>query len=180
MKKHLFFVIGTILSLFSGTMLAQDKSDAVKKLAQSLRSHKNVEVSFTYQTTDGSDPADKAKQGKAYFQDNAYKVVMEDQHAISDGKTTWHYIIEDEEVMVGNATDDDNPYKVLDKLERDNSGLTPVIDSKGNLKKLEVEMDEGNKMVLNIIDMKFDQNFEKDFFIFDQKKHPNVEIIDMR
>ena len=180
MKKHIQIIAGIILLLASSTSFAQNNSDAIKKFAQTLRSHKSIEVIFTYQTiTDASKP-EEAKQGTAYFQDNAYKLIMEDQHTISDGKTSWHYIVEDKEVMVGSTTEDDNPYKILDDLERDSSGLNPIIDKKGNLKKIEVEIDEGIKMVLNITEMKFDQDYPKDFFTFDEKAYPDVDIIDMR
>ena len=179
MKKHLQFIAVVLLMVASSTLFAQN-SDAVKTLAQSLRSHKSIEVTFTYQTLGDASKPEEAKEGKAYFQDKAYKIIMEDQHAISDGTTTWHYIVEDEEVMVGDATDDDNPYKILDKLEKDASGLNPVIDSKGNLKSLEVELDEGVKLILNIKEMKFDQDYKDGFFTFDQKAYPNVEVIDMR
>lgn len=178
MKKHLPLLASILFLFASGNVFAQN-NNAVKSLVQSLRSHKNLEVSFTYQTT-GDNKSEEAKEGKAYFQDEAYKFVMEDQHAISDGKTTWHYIVEDEEVLVGDATDDDNPYKVLDNLERDHSGVNAVIDPKGNLKSLEIEIDEGIKLIVNINEMKYDQEFPKDFFTFDKKDYPNVEIIDMR
>ena len=180
MKKHLTIVIGILLMLASSTLFAQSNNNAVQKLAQSLRSHKNIEVVFTYQTISDAIPSTEAKEGKAYFQDNAYKFIMDDQQTISDGTTTWHYIIEDEEVMVGNATDDDNPYKILDRLERDSSSLNPIIDKKGNLKSLEVDLDDGSKIVLNISKMQFDQDFKDGFFTFDEKAYPNVDIIDMR
>ncbi len=182
MKKNTFFLASIVVfMLASCSLFAQNDGNTVKKLTQTLRSHKSLEVSFTYQTIgDESKQPEEPKQGKAYFQDQAYKLIMDDQQAICDGTTKWHYIIEDEEVMVGNATDDDNPYKILDNLERDRSSLHPVIDKKGNLKSLEVEIDEGVKMVLNIIDMRFDQDFPKDFFTFNEKAYPNVEVIDMR
>ena len=179
MKKHLQFIAVVLLMVASSTLFAQN-SDAVKTLALSLRSHKSIEVTFTYQTLGDASKPEEAKEGKAYFQDKAYKIIMEDQHAISDGTTTWHYIVEDEEVMVGDATDDDNPYKILDKLEKDASGLNPVIDSKGNIKSIEMEIDEGVKLVMNITKMKFDEDYPKDFFSFDSKAYPNAEIIDMR
>ena len=179
MKKHLSFIAGIVLLLASNSLFAQDNS-TIQKFTQTVRSHRNMEVSFTYQTIGDPSETEEVKEGKAYFQDNAYKFIMEDQHAISDGKTTWHYIIEDEEVMVGNATEEDNPFTLLDDLERDSSGVTPILDQKGNLKGLEVEIDEGVKVVLTIIEIKFDQDFEKDFFTFDEKAYPNVEIIDMR
>ena len=180
MKKHIKIIAGILILFASSHLSAQDKSDAVKKLAESLRSHKNIEVTFTYQTISDASQPEEAKQGKAYFQDAAYKFIMEDQHIISDGKTTWHYIVEDEEMMVGNASDDDNPYKVLDELERDDSGITPVVDNKGNLKSLTVEIDEGVKLILNITEMKFDQDFKEGFFGFNSNDYPNADIIDMR
>ena len=177
-RQHL--ILASLLLLLAPIVSVAQNNDPVKKLTQSLRSHKNLEVSFTYQTLGDASQKEEAKEGKAYFQDGAYKIVMEDQHAISDGKTTWHYIVEDQEVMVGNARDDDNPYQILDDLERDSSGLKPTFDSKGNLKKLEIEIDEGVRLVLNIKDMKFDQDFQKGLFTFDEKAYPDVDIIDMR
>ena len=180
MKKQRSIIAGILLVFAFGIAHAQNDSNAIKKLAQSIRSHKNLEVSFTYQTLGDNSDSEEAKKGIAYFQDGAYKVIMEDQHAISDGKTTWHYIVEEEEVMVGQATDDDNPYTVLDDLERDGSGVTQVLDKKGELKQLEIEVDEGVKLLLNITELKFDQDFPKGFFAFDEKAYPDVEIIDMR
>ena len=104
MKKHLQIIVG-ILILFATSSLYAQSNNAIKKFTQSIRSHKNMEVSFTYQTIGDPNGTEEAKEGKAYFQDKAYKLLMEDQHAISNGKTTWHYIIEDKEVMVGDATD---------------------------------------------------------------------------
>ena len=179
MKKSIPNLAVILLVVASSTLFAQN-SDAIKTLAQSIRSHNSMEVSFTYQTISDASQPEEAKEGKAYFQDKAYKIIMEDQHAISNGTTTWHYIVEDEEVMVGKTAEEDNPYKVLDDLERDSSSLKPVIDKKGNLKSLEVELDEGVKLILNIKEMKFDQDYKDGFFTFDQKAYPNVEVIDMR
>lgn len=178
MKKSIPIIAG-ILFLFATSAFAQN-SAMLKLLTQSIRSHKSMEVSFTYQTVSDASQPEEAKEGKAYFQDKAYKIIMEDQHTISDGKTTWHYIVEDEEVMVGNTTDDDNPFKILDDIERDDTGITAILDPQDQLKKLEIELDEGLKLILNIKEMKFDEEYSKDFFSFDQKAYPNVDIIDMR
>ena len=115
-RQHL--ILASLLLLLAPIISVAQNNDPVKKLAQSLRSHKNLEVSFTYQTLGDANQKEEAKEGKAYFQDGAYKILMEDQHAISDGKTTWHYIVEDQEVMVGNAQDDDNPYQILEEIGR--------------------------------------------------------------
>jgi outer membrane lipoprotein-sorting protein len=41
-------------------------------------------------------------------------------------------------------------------------------------------MDDGSKLVVNVEEMKFDQKLDDKFFSFDAKKHPNVDVIDMR
>ena len=175
MKKHIQIAMGILLLFASSTMFAQNNSNVVKTLTQSLRSHKSMEVSFTYQTG-----TEELKEGKAYFQDHAYKVILEDQQTISDGTTQWHYLVEDQEVMVGNATEEDSPFKILDEIERDSSGLTPILGQKGNLKGLEIEMEDGNKFVLTITEMEFDKDYKEGFFTFDEKAHPEVDVIDMR
>ena len=179
MKKSIQLIAG-ILFLFATNALFAQNSTMLKSLTQSIRSHKSMEVSFTYQTISDASEPEEAKEGTAYFQDKAYKIIMEDQHAISDGKTKWHYIVEDEEVMVGNATDDDNPFTILDEVDRDDTGITAILDPQDQLKRLEIELDEGLKLILNITEMKFDEKYPKDFFSFDQKAYPNVDIIDMR
>ena len=180
MKKHRSFFVGIIIMIAACTLSAQNNNEALKTLAKSAKSHKNLEVSFTYQVVGDPEQAEEAKEGKAYFMDGAYKIIMDEQQAISDGTTTWHYIVDEEEVMVGNATEGDNPYSILDDLEKDDSGATPIFGKNGNLKGIELEIDEGIKMVLNIIEMKFDQKFGKEIFTFDEKAYPDVEIIDMR
>lgn len=176
MKKHIQIVMSILLMFASSTLFAQN-SNVIRMIAQSIRSHKSMEVSFTYQTTGDTEAP---KEGKAYLQDKAYKVILEDQQTISDGTTLWHYLVEDEEVIVGNATDDDSPFKILDELERDSSGITPIIDQNGHLKALEIEVEDGVKITLNIIEMKFDQEYKEDFFTFDTKAHPEIDVIDMR
>jgi outer membrane lipoprotein-sorting protein len=176
MKKQISLVAVIVMMVVSSTLFAQSNKNVISTLAKSIRSHKSIEVSFTYRASD----MEEAKEGKAYFQDGSYKVIFDDQQTISDGKTLWHYLVEDEEVMVGNASDDDNPFKILDQLERDSSGITPTLDSKGNLKSVEIEVEEGSKITLNIVEMKFDQDYPEAFFTFDEKAYPNVEVIDMR
>lgn len=181
MKNKFFIIEGILLLVFaSSTLFAQNNSDAIKDFAQSVRNHKNIEVSFSYKIIGDPKQPEEAQVGNAYFQKESYKVILEDQHTISDGKTVWHYLVEDEEVMVGDATDDDSPFKILEELEKDSSGITPITDKKGNLIGFEMDLDEGAQLILNITEIKFDQNFPKGFFKFDEKAYPDVEIIDMR
>ncbi len=180
MRKKFFIIEGIILLMLASGTLSAQSNKAIKDFAQSARSHKNIEVSFTYKITGDPKHPEDTKEGKAYVQDKAFKVILDDQQTISDGKTIWRYLIEDEEVMIGDATDDDNPFKILDDIEKDSSGITPLTDKNGELKGFEMNLDEGIHLILNITDLKYDQDFPKKFFSFDEKSYPDVEIIDMR
>lgn len=202
MKKHLQIIAGILLLLASNVVVAQDATKLVNTISQSIRNHKNLVVSFTYQIAG----ATEAKEGKAYLQKEAYKIIMDEQESISDGKVIWTYLKDEEEVIVSNATEgkDDTPIQLLTKLDKDFTAklkgndakgntlvelsnpkgdfetLTLVIDKKGELKGFEVDADEDNKLVFNIKEMLFDQELKEGFFTFDPKTHPNVDIIDMR
>jgi outer membrane lipoprotein-sorting protein len=55
------------------------------------------------------------------------------------------------------------------------------IDTKKTLlKNVDIYMDDGSKLVINVEEMKFDQKLDDKFFTFDEKKHPKVDVIDMR
>lgn len=204
MKKHLPIIASFLMLLATNIVAAQDAAKLVNTLSQSIRNHKNLVVDFTCQPAGA--PTTEAKEGKAYLQNEAYKIVMDDQETISDGKVIWSYLKDEEEAIVSNATEgkDDTPVQLLTKLDKDftaklkgNDGkgntlvelsnpkgeyetITLIIDKKGNLKGFEVGVDQDNKMIFNIKEMQFDQELKEGFFTFDTKSHPNVDIIDMR
>ena len=206
MKKHFQIVAGILLLIASSTLSAQDRAnEIIKQVTQSINSHKNIELGFTYQSVyNGNQPDEEVKEGKAYFQGEAYKVLMDGVDNISDGTTKWAYLIDDDEVMVGNATDGDNPVKLLTELEKESTvrtkgndangnllieyldkdgepmGIILKFNKKGDLKGLEMSFGEEETLLLNITDIKFDQDLKDGFFTFDEKAHPDVEIVDMR
>jgi outer membrane lipoprotein-sorting protein len=51
---------------------------------------------------------------------------------------------------------------------------------KTELKGADIYFEDGNKLVIDVEEMKFDQELGDKFFTFDTKKHPNVDVIDMR
>ncbi len=166
-----------------------------------------MELVFNYQlSTDGKNLTD-AQKGHAWLQGEAYKIDLAEQQNISDGKTIWTYLIEEEEVMISNATDgtDNTPLKLLTSLDEnyaatvskmDNNGLCTVelANPKGQYKRITLKIntktteiksadiyaDDGSKMVINVEEVKFDQKLDDKFFTFDEKAHPKVDIIDMR
>lgn len=202
-------IIACLFLLFATqAVTAQNNAEAlIRLLVNQVKSHNNVEMAFNYQISpDGKNLGDSEK-GHAWLQGEAYKIEMADQQTISDGKTIWSYLIEDEEVMVSNAIDgtDNTPLKLLTSLDESYVATLTGIDAQGlasielanpkgqykrvtlkintkktELKSADIYMEDGSKVVVNVEEMKFDQKLDDGFFTFDTKKHPKVDVIDMR
>ena len=202
-------IIACLFLLFATQALtAQNNADMLIRLVvDQLKSHKNVEMVFTYQISPDGKNLGECEKGRAWLQGEAYKIEMANQQTISDGKIIWSYLIEDEEVMVSNATDgtDNTPLKLLTSLDESYVATLTGIDAQGlatielanpkgqykrvtlkiNTKKVELKnadiyMEDGSELVVNVEEMKFDQELDDKFFTFDTKKHPKVDVIDMR
>ena len=202
-------IIACIAFLFAAQAFsAQNNAEAIiRLLVNQLKSHKNMEMTFNYQFSPDGKTLGESEKGHAWLQGEAYKVEMSDQQTISDGTTIWTYFVDAEEVMVSNASEgtDNTPLKVLTSLDESYVATLTGIDAKGiatvelanpagqykrvtlkiNTKKVELKsadiyFEDGNKLVIEVEEMKFDQELGDKFFTFDTKKHPNVDVIDMR
>ena len=200
-------IASLMLLLAAHTVSAQNNAEAIIRLmVDQMKSHKNVEMSYQYQiSSDGQ--TTEAQQGKAWLQDEAYKVEMVEQQIVSDGKTIWTYLVDEEEVMVSNATEgeDNSPLKLLTTLDKNYAATLSGMDAQGNatielanpkgqyhrvtlrvnankltINSMDVYMEDGTKLLLTMDKMKFDQELSDKFFIFDTKAYPDVEVIDMR
>ena len=187
---------------------AQNNAETlIRLLVNQLKSHKNIEMAFNYQISPDGKTLGDSEKGHAWLQGEAYKVEMADQQTISDGKTIWTYFVDAEEVMVSNATDgtDNTPLKLLTSLDENYVATLTSINpnglatielanpkgqykrvtlkinaTKAEIKSADIYVDDGSKIVIAVEKMKFDQELGDEFFTFDSKKHPNVDVIDMR
>ena len=202
-------IIACIAFLFAAQAVsAQNNAETfIRLLVNQLKSHKNVEMVFNYQISPDGKTLTESEKGHAWLQGEAYKVEMADQQTISDGKTIWLYLIDEEEVMISNATDgtDNTPLKLLTSLDENYVATLTNIDQQGiatielanpngqykrvtlkintkkaELKSADIYFEDGNKIIVNVEEMKYDQKLGDKFFTFDEKAHPNVEVIDMR
>lgn len=187
---------------------AQNNAEKIiRVMVDQMRSHKNVEMVFNYQISPDGKTLGKSEKGHAWLQGEAYKIEMTDQQTISDGKTIWSYLIDDEEVMVSNASEgtDNTPLKLLTSLDESYVATLSGIDAKGiatielanpkgqykrvtmkvdtkktELKSADIYLEDGNKFIIKVEEMKYDQKLDDKFFTFDEAKHPEVDVIDMR
>ena len=201
-------IIACLCLLFATqAVTAQNNAEAlIRLMVNQMKSHKNLELNYKYQIS-SEGLTTEAQRGKAWLQGEAYKVEMVEQQMISDGKTIWTYLVDDEEVMVSNATEgeDNTPLKLLTSLDENYAATLTGMDAKGNatielanpkgqyrritlranpnklaISSMDVYMEDGTKLILTVDEMKFDQELDDKFFTFDTKKHPNVDVIDMR
>lgn len=205
-KKNIIACLFLLFATQAAT--AQNNAETlIRLMINQLKSHKNVEMDFTYQTSPDGKTFTAAENGKSWVQGQAYKIEMADQQTISDGKSIWTYLIEDEEVMVSNATEgsDNTPLKLLTSLDESYVATLTNMDTQGiatielanpkgqykrvtlrfdtkktSLKSADIYIEDGSKLIINVDKMKFDQELDDKFFTFDAKKHPNVDVIDMR
>ena len=202
-------IIACLFLLFvTQAVTAQNNAEAlIRVLVNQVKSHQNMELKFSYQISPDEKTLIDALKGKAWLQGEAYKIELAEQQTISDGKTIWSYLVDDEEVLVSNATEgtDNTPLKLLTSLDKSYAATLTNIDAQGNavielanpkgqykritlkintkkteLKTVDIYMEDGSKVMITIEEMKFDQQLDDNFFTFDAKKHPNVDVIDMR
>ena len=198
------------LAFAAQAVSAQNNAEKIiRVMVDQMRSHKNVEMVFNYQISPDGKTLGESEKGHAWLQGEAYKIEMTDQQTISDGKTIWSYLIDDEEVMVSNASEgtDNTPLKLLTSLDESYVATLSGIDAKGiatielanpkgqykrvtlkintkksrpNIDSADIYIEDGSKVVVTFKEMKFDQELDDKFFTFDAKKHPKVDVIDMR
>ena len=187
---------------------AQNNAETlIRILLEQIKSHKNVELAFNYQISPDEKTLSDTETGHAWLQGEAYRIELAEQQTISDGKSIWIYLVDEEEVMVSNASEgtDNTPLKLLTSLDESYVATLTGIDSQGiatielanpkgqyrrvtlkinamkpELKSADIYMEDGSKIVVKVEEMKFDQELGDKFFTFDEKKHPNVDVIDMR
>ena len=202
-------IIACIALLFAAQAVSSQNNveKIIRVMVDQVKSHKNVEMAFSYQISPDGKTLGESEKGHAWLQGEAYKIEMAEQQTISDGKTIWSYLIDDEEVMVSNASEgtDNTPLKLLTSLDESYAATLTGIDTKGiasielanpkgqykrvslkvdtkknDLKSADIYMEDGSKVTINVEEMKYDQKLDDKFFTFDEAKHPNVDVIDMR
>ena len=201
-------IIACLFLLFvTQAVTAQNNAEAlIRVLVNQVKSHQNMEMKFSYQISPDEKTLIDALKGKAWLQGEAYKIELAEQQTISDGKTIWSYLVDDEEVLVSNATEGtyNTPLKLLTSLDKNYAATLTNIDAQGNavielanpkgqykritlkintkkteLKTVDIYLEDGSKVMITIEEMRFDQQLDDNFFTFDAKKHPNVDVIDM-
>lgn len=115
MKKILI----VIAFLSSGIVFAQSGKKAdqlLEEVVSKTASYENMKVEIAYTMVNIEMDINEKKDGLIFISGDSYRIEMEGQIIMSDGKTIWTYLVDSEEVMVSNVENDDesiSPTKIL-------------------------------------------------------------------
>lgn len=213
MKKLFAFLL---LAAFAVPAVAQKdvKSEEIlKSVSEKYKSYKSLFASFKIVIENLKDKTKQNQKGSILVKDNKYKLEITGQEIYCDGKTSWSYLKESNEVQINNnetKTDAITPANIFTLYEngfeskyvgeQNQKGKTmqqiELIpkDKKKPFFKVEVWINKAEKYVasakifnnngtrLNYSIEKFTPNAPANdvAFVFDTKKYPGVEVVDLR
>lgn len=204
MKKYLMLIIGIILGL---RVSAQNAEDFLINIVEKMKSYNDINIIFNYQMINTSAGLYENVNGFASMKGNSYILNVGGQEMICNGEILWTHLIDDEEVMISEVTEDNNtsPIAIINSfsgnitaefIENEDANITTIevkekecgtfdrvqisVDKDMNIKKVYVATPDGNEFIYEITDYKTNLNLPDSMFIFIEEQHPNVEVIDMR
>ncbi len=110
-----------VIMLISVVVIAQSDKKAEKLLEEVINhtsSYKNFKSDLSYTMVNIEMGIDEKKTGVIFVEGDSYRIEMEGQIIISDGKTIWTYIVDSEEVLVSDVEEGDesiSPTQILTK-----------------------------------------------------------------
>ena len=204
MKKCLLIILFSILCL-NGQ--AQSAEDFLNKVIEKNKSYNEISIIFDYRYGNSEDISEKMK-GYAYMKGEAYLLKIDGQEMISDGTTLWTYLIDEQEVMISEVSEDNNnsPLAIINSFSGNvnvsfehcsNADLTHLFIKEKeettfksislyvkneDLKIHEIDINnlDGSYLIYSIESFHTNQDLPDRMFTFDEKIHPDVEVIDMR
>ncbi len=204
MKKTLLIIIGVLLSI---NLSAQSAEEFLNSVIEKNKSYNDISITFNYRYGDKEEVSEKMK-GYAYMKGESYLLKIDGQEMISDGSTLWTYLIDEQEVMISEVSEDNNnsPLAIINSFSENvnvsfehcsNADLTHLFITEKeattfksislyvkneDLKIHEIDINnlDGSYLIYSIESFHTNQNLPDSMFFFDEKIHPNVDVIDMR
>jgi outer membrane lipoprotein carrier protein len=110
--KNLLLLI-SCLFILQGSLLAQvdtKAKDVLNKVTQNLKSLKTMKADFKISITDKNKKSQGAKSGNVSMKGNKYLLKISGQEIYNNGKTSWTYIKESNEVQINDVEDGDDSF----------------------------------------------------------------------
>ena len=180
------------------------------EVSKKFKSYKSIQSKFVLKIENSSNKLLENKSGSVYMKGTRYHISMPNQETFCDGSTVWTLDKAAKEVTISTLDPTNNtitPQKLftdfynkdfLYKLNDDKKGiqeieLTPIDKSKPFFKVLvfvnkltqtigsfRIFEKAGNRFTYTVSSMITAGTLGDDLFIYDQKKNPGVEVVDLR
>jgi len=173
--KNVFVIRILLLFLicFSGNSFAQSESSAktiLDKVSKTYSSYKTIKADFSLVGTNKQDQSNYNEKGRVYLVPGTgkYKIEMDNQALISDGKTQWSVLIDLGEVQISDINPKDESitpsnifnfyekgYKMKNRGETKISGTTVYVielipvDQNQNVSKILMRINKANNFIYN-------------------------------
>lgn len=123
MKKTLTFFVSIFLigHILNAQIDDTKAKEILNKVSIKIKSYTCYKIDFTYKMENAQKKINEVKTGSVIIKGNKYYLDITGQIVICDGKTTWAYIKDANEVNIDNVrTDDDaiNPTKLMDTYNK--------------------------------------------------------------
>ena len=210
MKKIFLFAICLLVNIINSNAQVDVKAQQIlKEVSAKYKLYNSLSASFKLTLMDQKTKKSDVQNGTITLKGNMYNLTMVDQVVMSNGKITWTYLKESNEVQINEAktnTDAISPTNIFtmyehgykqkylaDKKTVQLIELFPE-DAKKNYFKIQLEINKKDKYVqtARVFDkngniytyaiVKFTPNAATtdDIFTFNKAKYPGVEVVDLR
>lgn len=202
MKKILFILLVVFLPLY---IFAQNNAERRVKAALSELKHSAYEGKFSLMYyNEMSDITDK-QSGEITLMGNKFRIVLGGNETKFDGKTQWVFVSEYNEVSITEPTVEElkeisplamiEHYVAKDKISEGKEGeinFYPTQPKESEYFRIELRLNKSNLPTRLVIHQKNGDKItlvwdslnktkvSSDYFVFDVRKYPNVEVNDLR
>ena len=161
MIKYILSAIMAVIFICNSPLSAQNSKDPkaqdiLKKVSAKYKSSKSISANFSILTVDQKNNKTDSQKGSIIVKDNKYKLKLQGQEVICDGKASWTYIKETNEVQVNEVDNSDqglSPTTIFTIYEKGFSSkyTGDTKEGKVTLQKIELVPDDKNKAYFKIL-----------------------------
>ena len=210
MKKTFLAVILLVLVKFAFAQYDPKALEILEAMGEQYKSIPSYEANFAWSLTNDVENVKEEFKGKLTVKGEKYRISLPEQEVINNGVTVWTYLPEVKEVNIDNYdknSGDINPLKIYEKdfkylyiQDKTEGGVAceevDLVPEKKDAQyfkiKLLIKKKEkvihsltmfdkgGNRYKYTITKFVPNATVADSYFTFDAKKHPGVEVIDLR
>ncbi|GAB1403096.1 hypothetical protein MASR1M74_02740 [Lentimicrobium sp.] len=208
MKKYFVSILAVIMACNTFAQNDKKAQAILDNVAAKTKSYKTIRIEFDYSMVNKAQNIDDSFKGVLISKGDRYKLTFSGQEIISDGKTSWTYLKDANEVQINNADSGEDSFTPTNLLstytENYKARLTSETAKEQIIELIPLQKKNFNKVIVTIEKARsmlqkisiYDKNgsiytytvhkFETDLpftdsqFVFQASKHPGIETIDMR